>query len=160
MPFDYVCDECGFKIHPRKRYETEKCRICGETVEPEYICRICGETLSMEELSKYSVCPNCEEPIPEERVETGHYKGVTMEDGKLTIEIEGWEFTSLEDIHEVSLNIFGVEIGRIENPDFAEFSSIENYEKTDDGVDLHFGPEENEELLKKIENVKKSKDKD
>lgn len=63
----------------------------------------------------------------------------------------------MEDVEEVRLNVLGDEIALIKNPDFAEFSTVENYEREDDAVDLYFEAEERQELLEKIEELRKMK---
>ena len=160
MPFKYVCENCGSQIQPRKRFKDEKCRICDAPVKPQYTCGKCGHKLSYSEILKHDNCPTCDEPIPKERLKLGPSNEATLKNGKLTVDISGGEFTSLEDINEVSVNILGVEIGRIENPDFAEFKSISDYEETENGVDLHFGSDEEEEFLEKLEKIKQSKKKE
>ncbi len=159
MPFKYICENCGSQVHPKKRFKEEKCRFCGSPIKPVYTCNKCGKTLTYEEILKYDNCPSCDEPIPKEKLKLGRSNKAMLENGKLTIDIAGGEFTSLGDIEQVSLNILGVEIGRIDNPDFAEFKSIDDYEETEDGVNLHFGSEEEEEFLEKIEKLKKSREK-
>lgn len=80
-----------------------------------------------------------------------------MEGGTLTIDVEEGGITSLEDVDEVRLNVLGDEIALIKNPDFAEFSTIEDYEREEDTVDLYFEAEERQELLEKIEELREMK---
>ncbi len=125
-----MCDNCGHTIFPNEKLEQEKCRICGSPIEPEDLAR---------------------GPKP------GNFQNIKMEDGTLTIDIEEGGVTSLEDVEEVRLNVLGDEIALIKNPDFAEFSTVENYEREDDAVDLYFEAEERQELLEKIEELRKMK---
>jgi predicted RNA-binding Zn-ribbon protein involved in translation (DUF1610 family) len=148
-----VCENCGHRIFPRKRLEKEKCRICGEPIKPTYVCRNCKNKLSFEEFTTSKKCPKCGKPIPKEKVESKNFEKATMKGDELTVELAGGESAKLESVNEVSLNIFGKEFGRIENPDYAEFSTIEDFEETEEGVDLHFQPEEKNELLEKIKEL-------
>ena len=157
MPWKYRCKNCGSQMQPEKRLEDDKCRICGETLEPRYICENCGHLMFPGRDSKSFRCPECGEPVSEETVESASYERITMEGGELTVEVEGGQTTTFEAVEEVSLNFLGFEFGRIRNPDYAEFSTIRDYERTEDGVDLHFQPEEKEELLKSIQKLRNLK---
>lgn len=130
MPWKYICDNCGHTIFPNEKLEQEECRICGATIEAEDLA---------------------------ERPKAGNFQNVEMKNGTLTIEIEEGGITSLEDVDEVRLNVLGDEIALIKNPDFAEFFTIEDYEREDDAVDLYFEPKERKELLEKIEELRKMK---
>jgi len=157
MPWRYLCEECGQELNPEKKFKEDKCRTCGKPVEPKYICPNCGHLWCPKGRSLRGRCPNCGSQISDEEVESKSYEKVTMKDGEMTLNVKGGGKTQLEAVEKISLNIWGEKIARIENPDYAEFSIIEDFEETEDGVDLHFQPQEMDKLLEKIKQLKELK---
>ncbi len=153
MSFKYICEGCGSKFRPQKRYKEEQCRICDEDLKIEYVCPNCDRLLEGKEVKNHVECPVCDRPIPKDKVDVEKSGKVVLRNGKLTVDIDGKDFVSLEDIDEISLNILGVEIGMVKNPDFAEFNSIEDFEKTEEGVDLSLNAEGEQDLMEKLEGL-------
>lgn len=150
--------------------EGDECRTCGGTVRPRYICGYCNHGISSDEISEDYTCPYCDRPIPKEVVDSGYFDKasesaegsfdkVTIKGDEMTIQMEDNEIVSLEGVEEVSLNTSDENIARVVNPDFAEFSTVEKYERSGDDVELYFQgrmrfrAEEKKEILDKIKEV-------
>ncbi len=131
MPWKYYCENCDAQMQPNKRLKGDRCSICGNELKPKYVCDSCGHVMVPKKGSKSFRCPECGETISAEEVEPSSYDRVTMDGEKLTVEVEEGETTTLDDIEEISLNFLGFELGRVRNPDHAEFSTVEDYERTE-----------------------------
>ncbi|KXB06888.1 hypothetical protein AKJ51_02610 [candidate division MSBL1 archaeon SCGC-AAA382A20] len=158
MTFEYICENCSTKRYPSVRYKEEKCNICGRLVRPQYICSECYRKLSYEEILDYNECPSCGEPIPKERIAWESESTAILKNGTLTVDIEGEESIHLENIREIDLNVMGSSFARVENPKFAEFASVDGYEKMESCVDLYFGNEKDSEIFERIEKLKEEQD--
>lgn len=144
-------------MYPEEKLEVEKCKICGEPVKP---AETSTYTSAESVLDKFKEELEKDKEKMEEKLESGSSKLAKMEDGELTLEIEDGEVAeSIEEVDEISLKVFGREIGRIKNPDYAEFPNIQNVEKAEDGVELHFQSPQEKEVIDKIESLRKQMDK-
>ncbi len=168
MSWVYICENCGYERYPQERLEDEACSICGKPMKPKYVCRHCNYRIEIDESMEDYDCPNCGRPIPVGRSKSPRevkeakrksFGKVTMKGDEITIEMEDNEIKSLKGVEEVTLNTSEEEVARVENPDFAEFTTVEKFEEDENGVQLYlktsmsFESQEREEILKKIKEI-------
>ena len=169
MPWVYICEDCGKRTYPEKRLEDDECPICEGKVEPKYICKQCRHRIGPDDIKNYE-CPNCGTPIPKGEVakasskdvilpEKDTFDSVTMKGDEITIEMEDNEITNLKGVEEVTLNTSEEKVASVENPDFAEFTTVKKFERDGDDVNLYlkthmsFENKEKEEIIKKIKEM-------
>lgn len=142
MSFQYVCQSCDAVRNPSKRLDEEKCWICGQPLEPHYIC-ICGEKIPYEDLLRNSRCPNCHNELPTVQLARNERGSATMSNDKLAISVkEETSVNVIKNIENVNLEVNGDSLAQVEDPSFAEFSSVTDYEQNDKTVNLDFGMEQ------------------
>ncbi len=146
MSFQYVCQSCDAVRKPSKRLDEEKCWICGQPLEPHYIC-LCGEKIPYEDLLRNSHCPNCHKELPSVDLARNERGSATMTNDKLAISVkEETSINVIKNIENVNLEVNGDSLAQVEDPSFAEFSSVTGYEKEEKTVSLDFGMEQESEF--------------
>lgn len=132
-------------MYPNEKLDVEKCRICGEPVEAR---EISSSTKAEGVLEKYK------EKLERES-RTGLSKLAKVKDGKLILQTEDGELKEeIENVERLSLSLSGAEIGKIKNPDYAEFPNVMDVNEEESGVQLQFKSPEREEFIEKIENLR------
>lgn len=127
---------------PSKRLDEEKCWICGQPLEPHYIC-ICGEKIPYEDLLRKSHCPNCHNELPSVDLARNERGSATMSNDKLKVSVkEETSINVIKNVENVNLEVNGDSLAQVEDPSFAEFSSVTDYEKEEKTVSLDFGMEQ------------------
>ncbi len=127
--------------------EVEECRICGEPIKGE---EVSIPTKAIKVLKKHK------EKLQEE-AEESEAKFAKIEDGNLILENQDGEVAGgIEEVESVSLKTPEGEIGKIKNPDYAEFPKIFDVQSDGEEVELQLGSQksEEEEFIEKIEKLR------
>lgn len=127
--------------------DIDKCRICGEPIKGE---KVSIPTKAIKVLKKHK------EKLEKEK-EKRTTKSAKIENGNLVLENPDGEIAGgIEEVESVSLKTADGEIGKIKNPEYAEFEKVSDFKSDGEEVELQIGSEKSseEEFIEKIEELR------